>query len=62
MEIQGSLMLLMGAVYEALNYELELGDNLIVSFWDIAIMMETFGLVLTFIGRMFGKQDITSED
>lgn len=62
MEIQGSLMLLMGAVYEALNYDLELGDGLIVSFWDVAIMIETFGLVMTFIGRMFGKQDITSED
>ena len=62
MEIEGSFMLLMGAVYEALNYELELGDGLVVSFWDVAFMIETFGLILTFIGRMFGKQDITSED
>lgn len=62
MEIQGSLMLLMGLVYQALNYDFYLGDNLVVNFWDVAIMIETFGLILTFIGRMFGKQDITSEE
>lgn len=62
MELKGSIMLLMGAVWEILDHSYYLGDGLFINFWEIALCLETFHLVFDFIGSVFGKQKVQTED
>lgn len=58
MDIKIAFIQLMQQCFRVLTYEFHFGIYT-VTIWELSLCMESFILFMNFIGRMFGKQEMT---